>query len=63
MSALENDRLALRLVEVPPEETTRIRHETERILARKFPPFPAEIAAYKRQASSRRRSSDAGYRH
>ncbi|MGW5920604.1 hypothetical protein ACWFPY_16575 [Nocardia fluminea] len=47
MSALENDRLALRLVEVLPEETTRIRHETERILGCKLPPFPAEIAAYK----------------
>lgn len=47
MSALSNDRLQLRRIEVSPEQTTRQRHETEKLLGRKLAPFPAEIAAYK----------------
>ncbi|MEV0078064.1 hypothetical protein AB0H58_16795 [Nocardia neocaledoniensis] len=48
MSALEDDRLDLRLVEMSPEEITAARRDTERILGRKFAPFPAEVAAYKK---------------
>ncbi|MFD3462058.1 hypothetical protein ACFWVM_20285 [Nocardia fluminea] len=48
MSALEDDRLDLQRVEVAPEETTRLRRETEQMIGRKLAPFPAEIAAYKK---------------
>ncbi|MFD6395212.1 hypothetical protein [Nocardia sp. NPDC060249] len=48
MSALENDHLGLQWVEVEPEETTRLRRDTEQLIGRKLPPGPAEIAAYER---------------
>lgn len=48
MSALEDDRLDLRRVELPPEEITRARREAERITGHKFPPGPGEFAAYEK---------------
>ncbi len=48
MSALENDRLALRLVESPPEEVTRARREAQRLTGHKFPPGPGEIETYRK---------------
>lgn len=48
MSALEDDHLDLRLVDLPPEEITRARREAERITGHKFPPGPGEFAAYKK---------------
>ncbi|MFE3103047.1 hypothetical protein [Nocardia tengchongensis] len=46
MSALSDDHLQLRGVDLQPEEMTRRRRGTEKLLGHQFAPFPAEIAAY-----------------
>lgn len=46
MTALRDDRLALHPIDVPPQETTRVRRETEQLIGKKLPPGSAEIAAY-----------------